>query len=128
MDELRVLSLDDAAALRTRVEAVSDALYRRIATTGHKEKVIAGAAVHTAGFALPLARAAGVLDELITNHGFNDLHPTAEGAYDTIGGGRHGDDPPAVPHRVLGRAAARRPRVLASIFRNGRTVIFTDRC
>ncbi|MCW2717822.1 PEP-utilizing enzyme [Pseudonocardia sp.] len=87
MDELGVLSLDDAAALRTRVEAVSDALYRRIATMDTKEKVLAGGRVYTAGFALPLARAAGVLDDLVANHGFNDLHPTAEGAYDRIVGG-----------------------------------------
>jgi hypothetical protein len=87
MDELGVLSLDDAAALRGRVEAVSDALYRRIATMDRKEKVLAGGRVYTAGFALPLARAAGVLDELIANHGFEDLHPMAEGAYDAIVGG-----------------------------------------
>lgn len=87
MDQLGVLSLDDAAALRTRVEAVSDALYRRIATMDHKEKVLAGGRVYTAGFALPVARAAGVLDELTADHGFTDLHPTAEAAYDRIVGG-----------------------------------------
>jgi hypothetical protein len=85
--QLSVLSLADAAELRTRVEAVSDALYRRIATMGQKEKVLARGRVYTAGFALPVARAACVVDELVAHHGFNDLHPMAEGAYDRIVGG-----------------------------------------
>ena len=50
----------------------------------HKEKVLAGSLVYTAGFALPMAREAGVMDELIANHGFLDIHPVAADAYETI--------------------------------------------
>jgi hypothetical protein len=56
---------------------VSDALYRRIASMDRKEKVLAGWRGCTEGFALPPARAAGVLDELVADRGFEDLHPVA---------------------------------------------------
>ena len=85
IDERGVRARADASALRDRVVAVSDALYRRVATMGHKEKVLAGGRVYTAGFALPVARLAGVLDELVADHGFESLHPMAEDAYDAIG-------------------------------------------
>lgn len=84
MDQLKTLSLDDMSTLRSKVEEVSNKLYRHIASMDHKEKVLAGSLVYTAGFALPMAREAGVMDELIANHGFLDIHPVAADAYETI--------------------------------------------
>ena len=84
MDQLKTLSLDDMSTLRSNVEEVSNKLYRHIASMDHKEKVLAGSLVYTAGFALPMAREAGVMDELIANHGFLDIHPVAADAYETI--------------------------------------------
>lgn len=83
--EVRALSVEDMAAMRREVEAASAALYRHIAGMEHREKVLAGASVYTAGFMLPFARAAGVYDQLVAEHGLFDLHPTAAGAYDRIG-------------------------------------------
>lgn len=85
--ELRALSAADMAELRTRVEDASAALYRHIAGMDRREKVLAGAAVYTAGFILPFARAAGVYDDLVADHGLFDVHPEAEAVYDRIVGG-----------------------------------------
>lgn len=85
--ELRALSAADMAELRQRVETASAALYRHIAGMDHREKVLAGASVYTAGFILPFARAAGVYDDLVAEHGLFDVHPEAEAVYDRIVGG-----------------------------------------
>jgi len=84
MAELRVLGPAEMADLRAKVEDASAALYRHIAAMDRKEKVLAGAKVYTAGFALAVARAAGVYDELVADHGFFEVHPTAAAAYDRI--------------------------------------------
>lgn len=86
-EEIRALSLRDMAAMRERVEAASAALYRHVAGMEYREKVLAGARVYTAGFMLPFARAAGVYDQLVAEHGLFELHPTAAEAYDRIVGG-----------------------------------------
>lgn len=85
VSEIRALSVEDMAALRTKVEAASAALYKHIAAMDHREKVLAGAKVYTAGFMLPYARGAGIYDELVADHGLFELHPDAAGALDGIG-------------------------------------------
>lgn len=87
MEQLRTLTLDDLAQYRTRCEQQSTKLYARIAAMSKKEKIEAGAFVYTAGFALPFARAAGIHDELIAHHRFNEIHPAVAACYDTIIGG-----------------------------------------
>lgn len=87
VSEVTALSVDDMAALRMRVETASAALYRHIAGMGHQEKVLAGAKVYTAGFILPFARAAGVYDELVAEHGLFEVHPEAAAVYERIVGG-----------------------------------------
>ena len=84
VDRLRRLSLDDMTRLRTDAEAKSEVLYKRIAAMSKREKVLAGALVYTSGFALPFARAAGMYDELVREHAFNEVHPVVEACYDTI--------------------------------------------
>lgn len=84
MDQLRTLTMEDLAAYRQVCEAQSTKLYTRIAAMSTKEKIEAGAYVYTAGFALPFARAAGVLDELIADHGFEEIDPAVAACYDTI--------------------------------------------
>ncbi|GAB3003414.1 hypothetical protein LWP59_27445 [Amycolatopsis acidiphila] len=84
MDHLRTLTLQDMAALREECEAKSETLYRRIAAMSKREKVLAGAYTYAAGFVLPIARAAGMHEELVREHGFGELHPVVEAAYDTI--------------------------------------------
>ncbi|PZF60147.1 hypothetical protein DEI92_07150 [Curtobacterium sp. MCBD17_034] len=84
MSDIDVLSLEDMAALRTQIEAQSAALYGRIASMDRREKIEAGALTYTAGFALPFARAAGLLDELIADHDFLGIHPAVAACYDTI--------------------------------------------
>ena len=85
--DVRALSAADMAELRARVETASGALYRHIAGMDHREKVLAGASVYTAGFILPFARAAGVYDDLVAEHGLFDVHPEAAAVYDRIVGG-----------------------------------------
>ena len=87
VDQLRTLSLEDMVRLRQECEAKSEGLYRRIASMSTREKVMAGAYTYAAGFALPIARAAGIHEELVREYGFNDIHPVVEACYDTIIGG-----------------------------------------
>jgi len=84
MDKLKLLSPRDMEALSKKTEDVLAKLYKHIANMTQREKVLAGASVYTAGFALPYARAAGVLDDLIDSHGFFEVHPLAAEAYDRI--------------------------------------------
>jgi PEP-utilising enzyme, mobile domain len=84
MDQLRTLNLDEMAAMRPRLEEQAAALYKRIAAMSQREKIEAGAMVYTAGFALPVARAAGMLDELATEHDFFAVHPAVTACYETI--------------------------------------------
>lgn len=87
VSDVRPLSVDDMGALRRQVESTSAALYRHIAAMDEREKVLAGAKVYTAGFFLPYARAAGIYDRLVSDHGLFELHPEAEAAYERIVGG-----------------------------------------
>jgi hypothetical protein len=84
MEELRTLGLEELAELRTRCEEQATKLYSRIAAMSQREKIHAGAFAYAAGFALPFARAAGVYDDLVEHHGFNEVHPAVEACYDTI--------------------------------------------
>jgi hypothetical protein len=84
MTELRTLGLDELVALRTRCEEQATALYSRVAAMSQREKIYAGAFAYAAGFALPFARAAGIYDDLVENHGFTQVHPAVEACYDTI--------------------------------------------
>lgn len=87
MEDLRTLDLDDMRSVRSDCETRAAALYAHIAQMSQREKIRAGAVVYTAGFALPIARAAGVYDELLADHGFLDIDPAVEACYDTIVGG-----------------------------------------
>ncbi|MBY4575638.1 hypothetical protein ACN94_18955 [Gordonia paraffinivorans] len=84
MSDLKALSLADLEDLRARGEASSEALYRHIASMSQEEKVMAGAVVYASGFVLPFARAAGMVDELVAEHGFMSVHPAAAASYETI--------------------------------------------
>ncbi|KQO59718.1 PEP-utilizing enzyme [Curtobacterium sp. Leaf261] len=84
MSGITQLDLDDMTALRTQAEQQSAALYGRIAKMDKREKIEAGALTYTAGFALPFARAAGMVDELTEHHDFLDIHPAVAACYDTI--------------------------------------------
>lgn len=84
MDSVRLLDLDDMAKLRSQCEDASAALYARIAAMSQREKIEAGALTYTAGFMLPVARAAGMYDELVTEHGLLETHPAVAACYDTI--------------------------------------------
>lgn len=84
MDEVKVLGLEDMATLRTKCEDASSALYARIAAMSQREKIEAGCLTYTAGFMLPVARAAGMYDELVADHGLLDIHPAVSACYDTI--------------------------------------------
>lgn len=84
VESVHPLSVDDMARLRTRCEAASADLYARIAAMSQREKIEAGALTYTAGFALPIARAAGMYDELVADHEFLDIHPAVAACYDTI--------------------------------------------
>lgn len=84
MDSVRLLGLDDMVSLRSKCEDASAALYGRIAAMSEREKIEAGALTYTAGFALPVARAAGMYDELVADHGLLEIHPAVAACYDTI--------------------------------------------
>ncbi len=84
MDTVRALSLDDMTALRADCEREAADLYGRIAAMSEREKVEAGALTYSAGFALPVVRRAGMVDELVRDHHLVDLHPAIAASYDTI--------------------------------------------
>ena len=84
MSDLKTLSLDDMAALRPQLEECASALYKRIASMSKREKIEAGAMTYTAGFALPFARLAGMVDELDGTQDFFGIHPAVAACYDTI--------------------------------------------
>ncbi|GAB93706.1 PEP-utilizing enzyme [Gordonia rhizosphera] len=84
MEELRTLSLADMDELRGRAETSSEALYKYIASMTKEEKVMAGAVVYASGFVLPIARAAGMFDELVAEHGLMSVHPVPAASYETI--------------------------------------------
>jgi hypothetical protein len=87
IDQLRTLSLEDMAQLRAEAEAKSEALYKRIAAMSQQEKVMAGAVVYASCFLLPFARAAGIYDDLVRDHGFMSIHPVVEACHDRMVGG-----------------------------------------
>jgi hypothetical protein len=84
MSELATLTVEDMTAMRDRCEQQSAKLYGRIAAMSKREKIEAGAMVYTAGFALPVARASGMYDELVAEHDFLGIHPAVSACYDTI--------------------------------------------
>lgn len=84
MDQIRTLSLSDMNDLRSQAETKSEALYKHIASMSQEEKVMAGAVVYASGFVLPLARAAGMYDELVADHGLMSVHPVPTACYETI--------------------------------------------
>ena len=84
MDEVRPLTPADMTRLRAECEEQSSALYRRIAAMSAREKIEAGALTYSTGFALPIARAAGMYDELVADHGFTTIDPALEESYETI--------------------------------------------
>lgn len=84
VDQVRALSLDELVSLRTLCEEKASDLYKRIAAMSQREKIEAGAMVYTAGFALPVARAAGMYDQLVSDYGFLEIHPAVRACYDTI--------------------------------------------
>lgn len=84
MDQLRTLTLDDMVQLGNQAREKSEALYKRIASMSTKDKILAGAMVYASGFVLPFARAAGMHEELVRDHGFNEVHPVVSACYDTI--------------------------------------------
>jgi hypothetical protein len=84
IDQLRRLTLQDMAQLRSEAETKAEKLYKRIAAMSKREKIMGGARVYAAGFVLPFARAAGMYDELVQDHGLNEIHPVVDACYDTI--------------------------------------------
>jgi hypothetical protein len=70
--------------MRPRLEEQASALYKRISSMSKREKIEAGAMTYTAGFVLPIARAAGMVDELARDQDFFGIHPAVGACYDTI--------------------------------------------
>jgi hypothetical protein len=87
MSEVVPLDLSDMDRIRAQAEEQSAALYGRIAAMSKREKIEAGALTYTAGFALPFARAAGMVEELTEDYDLLDIHPAVVACYDTIVGG-----------------------------------------
>lgn len=84
MDTVRALSLDDLTGIREAAEKESASLYARIASMSKREKIESGALTYSAGFALPIARASGMYDELVKHYGLLDPQPVIAASYDTI--------------------------------------------
>src|SRR5699024_6065354 len=84
VDHVPALRLDDIARIGRRCEDESASLYARIAAMREREKIEAGALTYTGGFALPIARASGMYDELVADYGLLEIHPAVSACYDTI--------------------------------------------
>lgn len=89
MSDLKVLDHDKLVALTPLVEAASSRLYPTIANMSDREKIESGARVYYTDFIAPIAKAAGVWDELV-EAGFYDLGSTADEVYELITDGRAG--------------------------------------
>lgn len=84
MDQIRTLTLEEMDALRAEVETSSETLYKKIAKMSEREKIMAGSVVYSSGFFLPFARAAGMFDELVAEHGLMSISPATLACYDTV--------------------------------------------
>jgi hypothetical protein len=89
MSDLVLLDHDALVELTPRVEAGSSRLYPLIAGMSDREKIEAGARVYYTDFIAPVAKQAGVWQELL-DAGFYDLGGTVEEVYDLITDGRAG--------------------------------------
>ena len=108
MDEIRTVGLDDMAELRTLLEERSAALYQRIAAMSKRERIESGAMVYTAGFALPVrARRRHVRRTGCRARLPRDAPGGVGVLRDDHQRRRDGDDPAAVPDRLVGQPGAR---------------------
>ncbi|HEX4109946.1 MAG TPA: PEP-utilizing enzyme [Solirubrobacteraceae bacterium] len=79
--QLRAIDAAERDAIRFRARGASDRLYRRIAAMNRREKVMAGGQVYATEYILPIARCAGVWEELKSEHDFFEWHPLSSEAY-----------------------------------------------
>jgi hypothetical protein len=84
MDAVRQLDFDGMRRLREDCERESAALYGRIAAMSKREKVESGALTYSAGFAISVARASGMYDELVRDYALTEINPVIAACYDTI--------------------------------------------
>ena len=82
--EVRPLGEEEMQRILDVCEGASNRLYRRIAAMPPRDKVMAGGTVYYAEFVAPFARAAGVWDELVTQHDFFEVDPVASDVYYTL--------------------------------------------
>lgn len=83
MGELRLMSDEELAYLAGRAETAASRLYPRIAAMSDREKILAGARVYYTDFIGPVAKAAGMWDELVAT-GFYDIEDAVDEVYETI--------------------------------------------
>lgn len=83
MSELRLLSDAELATLGKQAETAAGRLYPRIAGMSDREKILAGARVYYTDFVAPVAKAAGVWEDMLAA-GFYDIEDTVDEVYDII--------------------------------------------
>lgn len=83
MSELKLLDLDAMASVTTDAERAASRLYPRIAGMSERDKILAGARVYYTDFIAPIAKAAGVWQELL-GAGFYDIGDVADEVYEQL--------------------------------------------
>jgi hypothetical protein len=79
--EIRLVGEDEMRAILGKTEVATAKLYRRIASMPKRDKIAAGAQVYYGEFVAAVARAAGVWDELLTEHDFWEYDEVTSQSY-----------------------------------------------
>ena len=84
ISELRLLDDAEIADITARAHDAVKELYPAIARMSDREKILAGVHVYHTDFLAPVARAAGIWDELVDEHGFYDIDAAVDAVYDPV--------------------------------------------
>ncbi|WP_230316195.1 PEP-utilizing enzyme [Conexibacter sp. W3-3-2] len=81
VEELRRVDEDEMRLILERCDTTTTKLYKRIASMSPRDKIMCGAQVYYTEFVAPMARRAGVWEQLVEEHDFFEIDPLAMEAY-----------------------------------------------
>jgi hypothetical protein len=81
IEELRRVDEDEMRRILATCDTTTTKLYKRIASMSPRDKIMCGATVYYTEFVAPMARRAGVWDELVEQHDFFEIDERAMQAY-----------------------------------------------
>ena len=87
VSEIRLATDAEIADITARSTEATFNLYSRVAAMSRRERIMAGVNVYHRDIILPYARAAGLFDEFIHEHDFDEIAPMTNQAYYALAGG-----------------------------------------